>query len=93
MKLSSEFFSVVTLQFDQQKFTQTHPVVVHYLQWEGDGVVAVARQEVGEYCFHGGFFFYLAVSWAQQVSVKYICQWANAEIMPKYPTYESFPGD
>lgn len=41
-----------------------------YLQWERDGIVAVSREEVGEDCFHGGFFLHLAVSGAQQVSVK-----------------------
>lgn len=46
--------------------------VFFYLQWERDGVVAVAREEVGKDGFHGGLLLHLAVSGAQQVSVKHI---------------------
>lgn len=46
--------------------------LLHYLQGEGDGVVAVAREEVGKNCFHGGLLLHLAVSGSQQVTVKHI---------------------
>lgn len=45
---------------------------MHDSQWEWDGVVAVAGQEVGKDGFHGGFLLHLTVNGAQQVSLKYI---------------------
>lgn len=44
----------------------------HDSQWKGDGVVAVAGQEVGKDGFHGGFLLHLTVNGALQVSLKHI---------------------
>lgn len=65
----------------ERYYTCPRPEWGHYLQWEGDGVVAVAGQEVGEDGFHGGFLLHLAVSGAQQVSVKHIWRRANTEFI------------
>lgn len=46
--------------------------IICHSQGEGDGVVAVAGQEVGEDGLHGGFLLHLAVRGAQQVSIKHI---------------------
>ena len=45
---------------------------VRHVQRDGDGVVAVAGQEVGEDGLHGGFLLHLAVGGAQQVSVEHV---------------------
>lgn len=50
----------------------TDPEGMGHSQWEWNGVVAVARQEVGKDGFHGGFLLHLTVNGAQQVSLKYI---------------------
>lgn len=52
---------------------------MHYLQWERNRVVAVAREEVGEDRFHGGFLLHLTVSGAEQVSIKHIWKQANKQ--------------
>lgn len=81
IKLLTWFKSATSLRIWQSIQCDTFHTWPQYLQWEGDGIVAVARQEVGQDGLHGGFLLHLAVSGAQQVSVKYIWQQANTEFM------------